>query len=228
MIGTVFNTVMIIIGSLVGGFLKERFPKRLQESLLTTMGLVAVLIGIETFVTNQVNSEFHVLFIISLAVGTVIGEFARLQERIDHKLSTKKGADFASGFVTAILLFCIGTLSIIGPIQAATTHQYTFLLINGVLDGITSIVLSATFGMGIIWAAPVLFCWQSLFYIVGLVLQNTIPESLLTEIMIVGGVLIFASGLSMLDIKKISTLNLLPSLVVPIIVFLLGMAFHVI
>ena len=220
MLGTVFNTAMIIIGSLIGGFLKERFPKRLQESLLTTMGLVAVLIGIETFVTNQVKSEFHVLFILSLAIGTVIGEGLKLQQRVDQHLGKKTGSDFASGFVTAMLLFCIGTLSIVGPIQAATTHEYTFLLINGVLDGITSIVLSATFGLGIIWVAPILFCWQSLFYIVGLVLQNTIPENLLTEIMIVGGVLIFASGLSMLNIKKIQTLNLLPALVIPILVFI--------
>ena len=220
MLGTVFNTAMIIIGSLVGGFLKERFPKRLQASLLTTMGLVAVLIGIETFVTNQVKSEFHVLFILSLAIGTVIGEGLKLQQRVDQHLGKKTGSDFASGFVTAMLLFCIGTLSIVGPIQAATTHEYTFLLINGVLDGITSIVLSATFGLGIIWVAPILFCWQSLFYIVGLVLQNTIPENLLTEIMIVGGVLIFASGLSMLNIKKIQTLNLLPALVIPILVFI--------
>lgn len=220
MLGTVFNTAMIIIGSLVGGFLKERFPKRLQESLLTTMGLVAVLIGIETFVTNQVKSEFHVLFILSLAIGTVIGEGLKLQQRVDQHLGQKTGSDFASGFVTAMLLFCIGTLSIVGPIQAATTHEYTFLLINGVLDGITSIVLSATFGLGIIWVAPILFGWQSLFYIVGLVLQNTIPENLLTEIMIVGGVLIFASGLSMLNIKKIQTLNLFPALVIPILVFI--------
>ncbi|EOT48588.1 MULTISPECIES: DUF554 domain-containing protein [Enterococcus] len=220
MLGTVFNTTMIIIGSLVGGFLKERFPKRLQESLLTTMGLVAVLIGIETFVTNQAKSEFHVLFILSLAIGTVIGEGLKLQQRVDQHLGQKTGSDFASGFVTAMLLFCIGTLSIVGPIQAATTHEYTFLLINGVLDGITSIVLSATFGLGIIWVAPILFGWQSLFYIVGLVLQNTIPENLLTEIMIVGGVLIFASGLSMLNIKKIQTLNLLPALVIPILVFI--------
>lgn len=220
MLGTVFNTAMIIIGSLVGGFLKERFPKRLQESLLTTMGLVAVLIGIETFVTNQAKSEFHVLFILSLAIGTVIGEGLKLQQRVDQHLGQKTGSDFASGFVTAMLLFCIGTLSIVGPIQAATTHEYTFLLINGVLDGITSIVLSATFGLGIIWVAPILFGWQSLFYIVGLVLQNTIPENLLTEIMIVGGVLIFASGLSMLNIKKIQTLNLLPALVIPILVFI--------
>ena len=220
MLGTVFNTAMIIIGSLIGGVLKERFPKRLQESLLTTMGLVAVLIGIETFVTNQVKSEFHVLFILSLAIGTVIGEGLKLQQRVDQHLGKKTGSDFASGFVTAMLLFCIGTLSIVGPIQAATTHEYTFLLINGVLDGITSIVLSATFGLGIIWVAPILFCWQSLFYIVGLVLQNTIPENLLTEIMIVGGVLIFASGLSMLNIKKIQTLNLLPALVIPILVFI--------
>lgn len=220
MLGTVFNTTMIIIGSLVGGFLKERFPKRLQESLLTTMGLVAVLIGIETFVTNQAKSEFHVLFILSLAIGTVIGEGLKLQQRVDQHLGQKTGSDFASGFVTAMLLFCIGTLSIVGPIQAATTHEYTFLLINGVLEGITSIVLSATFGLGIIWVAPILFGWQSLFYIVGLVLQNTIPENLLTEIMIVGGVLIFASGLSMLNIKKIQTLNLLPALVIPILVFI--------
>ena len=105
-----------------------------------------------------------------------------------------------------------------GPIKAALQHDYTFLLTNGGLDFITSIVLSATFGLGIMWAAVVLFCWQGGLYLLALLFQSALSTTLLNELTIIGGILILASGLSVLEIKKINTLNLLPALLVPPIV----------
>jgi len=94
-------------------------------------------------------------------------------------------------------------------------HDYTFLFTNGMLDGITSIVLASTFGFGIAIAAGVLFLWQGSIYVLAVVLRSALSTTLINEITIVGGILILASGLGLLNIKKINTLNLLPALLVP-------------
>lgn len=126
-----------------------------------------------------------------------------------------KGSNLAKGLSTAILLYCFGTLSILGPIESALHGDHTYLFTNAILDGITSIVLSSTFGMGIAIAAGVLFCWQGgIFLLANLIAPYLTPE-LLTEISLVGGVLILSSGLSILNIKQFKTLNLLPALLVP-------------
>lgn len=127
-------------------------------------------------------------------------------------------SDLSVELATAVLLYCFGSLSILGPINAALHHDYTFLLTNATLDLITSIVLGATYGIGIAWSAAVLFCWQGGLYILVLLLRTALSVSLLNELMIVGGVLIFASGLGVLEIKKINTLNFLPALLIPPVV----------
>lgn len=216
--GTLFNVSTIIIGSLIGGFLRERFPVRFQTILLQAMGLVAIAIGLHTTVVNLEKSQYPIVFILSLAIGAVIGESLQLQQRINSKIDQRTNGSLASGLTTAVLLFCIGSLSILGPIQAAINQDYTFLITNGVLDGITSIVLAATFGFGIMWAALVLFIWQGSIYLVAFLFQQSLDPTLFVEPMIIGGILIFASGLAILKIKELPTLNLLPGLFVSMII----------
>ncbi|MFR4285744.1 MAG: DUF554 domain-containing protein [Enterococcus italicus] len=216
--GTLFNVSTIIIGSLIGGFLRERFPVRFQTILLQATGLVAIAIGLHTTVVNLEKSQYPIVFILSLAIGAVIGESLQIQQRMNSKIDQGTNGSLASGLTTAVLLFCIGSLSILGPIQAAINHDYTFLITNGVLDGITSIVLAATFGFGIMWAALVLFIWQGSIYLVAFLFQQSLDPTLFVEPMIIGGILIFASGLAILKIKELPTLNLLPGLFVSMII----------
>lgn len=216
--GTLFNVSTIIIGSLIGGFLRERFPVRFQTILLQATGLVAIAIGLHTTVVNLEKSQYPIVFILSLAIGAVIGESLQIQQRMNSKIDQGTNGSLASGLTTAVLLFCIGSLSILGPIQAAINHDYTFLITNGVLDGITSIVLAATFGFGIMWAALVLFIWQGSIYLVAFLFQQWLDPTLFVEPMIIGGILIFASGLAILKIKELPTLNLLPGLFVSMII----------
>lgn len=216
--GTLFNVSTIIIGSLIGGFLRERFPVRFQTILLQAMGLVAIAIGLHTTVVNLEKSQYPIVFILSLAIGAVIGESLQIQQRMNSKIDQGTNGSLASGLTTAVLLFCIGSLSILGPIQAAINHDYTFLITNGVLDGITSIVLAATFGFGIMWAALVLFIWQGSIYLMAFLFQQSLDPTLFVEPMIIGGILIFASGLAILKIKELPTLNLLPGLFVSMII----------
>ncbi|QGX69789.1 DUF554 family protein [Lactiplantibacillus plantarum] len=218
MIGTIFNTSMILAGCLVGSIFKKGIKPAYHAILLQALGLAACVIGINAVLQRMPQSKYPVLFIVSLAIGGLIGQALDIQGHFDRWVGRLAGGNLAEGLATAVLLYCIGSLSILGPIEAALKHDYTFLFTNGMLDGITSIVLASTFGFGIAIAAGVLFCWQGSLYVLALILKGALSAALLNEITIVGGILILASGLGMLKIKQFSTLNLLPALLVPPIV----------
>ena len=118
---------------------------------------------------------------------------------------------------TGILLFCIGTLSILGPIQSALYGDHTYLLTNATLDFVTSMVLASTYGIGMALTAIVLFCWQGGIYLLARALGSFMTPDMMKELSIVGGFLIFGSGLSILGIKDCKTMNMLPSLVIPVV-----------
>lgn len=228
MIGTIANTAAIIIGSLVGGTVRHGLKERYQAILFVAMGLAATGLGINAVVQNMPNSTYPVLFIVSLALGGVIGTALDLDGRfnrlVDKHSKGDEGDDKPSlgrGLSTAIMLFCIGTLSILGPINSALYGDETFLFTNAMLDLVTSMVLASTFGFGIAIAAGVLFCWQGSIFLLATFLSPLLSNGLMCEISIVGGFLIFASGLSILKIKEISAMNLLPGLFIPPIWFAL-------
>lgn len=221
MIGTIANTCAILVGSAAGGAVRHGLKEKYQNILYTAMGLAATGLGINAVVQNMPNSSYPVLFIASLALGGVAGTALDLDGRFNRLVDKhSKGADdgtpsLGRGLSTAIMLFCIGTLSILGPINSALYGDETFLFTNAMLDLVTSMVLASTFGFGIAIAAGVLFCWQGAIYLLASVLAPLLSGGLMVEISIVGGFLIFASGLSILKIKEISAMNLLPALFVP-------------
>ncbi|MFJ5792656.1 DUF554 domain-containing protein [Lysinibacillus sp. NPDC093197] len=220
MFGTIFNTMMIIIGSIVGSVFKNGIKDDYHNILMQAMGLAAMGLGINALVQHLPSSKYPVLFIVSLAVGGLIGQKLNLESKFNALVNKYSKGNLAEGLSTAILLFCIGTLSILGPVEAALKGDYTYLLANGILDGITSIVLATTFGIGIAISGIVLFVWQGSIYLIAILMGSSINNDLLNELTIIGGILILASGLSILGIKKFNTLNLLPALLIPVIVFL--------
>ncbi|MED4040195.1 DUF554 domain-containing protein [Niallia taxi] len=226
MFGTFFNVGMIIAGSIIGSIFKKGIKDEYHSILMQAMGLVAMGLGINAIIQHLPSSKYPVLFIVSLAIGGIIGQKLDLETRFNALVNKYSKGNLAEGLSTAILLFCIGSLSILGPVEAALKGDYTYLLANGMLDGITSIVLASTFGIGIAVAAIVLFCWQGSIYLIALLMENSLSNALLNEITIVGGILILASGLSILGIKKCNTLNLLPSLLIPPLVFLIMHVLH--
>lgn len=220
MLGTIVNVGAIFVGSFIGGTMQKALPQKIQETLFIAMGLSAFFIGVNAVIKNMAVSQTPLLFIISLALGAVIGTLFNLEENF-QKFTIKFGKNtLAKGLSTAILLFCIGTLSILGPIESALHHDHTFLFTNAMLDFITSIVLSATYGYGIMLSAFVLFIWQGSIYWGAMYLSHFLQGAVLTELSIIGGVLIAASGLGILEIKNCKTLNLLPAFFIPIIYFL--------
>ena len=219
LIGTIANAAAICAGSFLGSKLKQGIGAHYKAILMDAMGLAATVLGIRSAVLAMPDSQLPVLFIVSLAAGGLIGTRLQLADAFERLVSKFPGqSDLAQGLSTAILLFCAGTLSILGPMQSALQGDHTYLFTNAILDGITSIVLSSTFGFGIAAAAGVLFCWQGGIYLLARFIEPWITAPLLTELSIVGGILILSSGLNILNLKKFETLNLLPALAVPAIV----------
>lgn len=221
MIGTIFNTSTILIGSVAGSLFRKSIGEKQQKVMFDAMGLAAAGIGINSIVNNMPDSKYPVLFIVSLAIGSLLGNFLDFDGKF-QKLVSRTGNDgLGQGLSTAILLFCIGTLSILGPIQSALNGDNTYLFTNGTLDLVTSMVLASTYGIGIAAAAAVLFLWQGAIYVCAGFLGGFISPEFMTELSIVGGFLIAASGITILEIKKFKTMNMLPALLVPAAFFLL-------
>lgn len=217
MIGTIVNCSTIIAGSITGSVLKRGIPESYHAIVMQAMGLAVTALGVNSIVEYLPKSRFHILFIVSLVIGGLIGEKLNLEQKFTTLVCKYSKGNLAEGLTTAILLFCIGTLSILGPIESALKGDNTYLFTNAILDGFTSIILASSFGIGITIAAVVLFLWQGFFYCMAGAAASFITPELLTEISIIGGLLILSSGLSILGIKKFSTMNFIPALLVPVI-----------
>lgn len=221
MIGTIVNTATIITGSLIGSVVNKGIKEEYQGALFNAMGLAALMLGINAVVGHMPESQYPVLFIASLAIGSLIGSMIDLDGRFKRLTGRFASSNLGEGLSTAILLFCIGTLSIVGPIESAVNGNHTYLFTNATLDFVSSMVLASTYGIGIAIAGVVLFCWQGAIYLGASFLSVFLSDALMAEISIVGGVLIATSGLSILKIKDCKTMNMLPSLLVPAVWFLI-------
>lgn len=227
MIGTFVNVGAIVVGSIVGGLFKKALNEKISGGLMDAMGLAALGLGLNSVVQNMPKSESPVLFIVSLAIGCIIGTLLKLDERVKRLTDRNDGnnslgggnlggSNLGQGIIIGCLIFCIGTLSILGPVQSALFGDHTFLFTNASLDLVTSMVLATTYGMGIALAAAVLLIWQGSIYLLTMAVGNVISDEMMVEISIVGGFLIAMSGLAIMRIKDFRTLNYLPALLVPV------------
>lgn len=247
MLGTIVNTCTIVAGSVVGALLHRGLGERYKTVLYDGLGLASVAIGLNAVVGHLSRSEYPVLFIVAIALGGVVGtrldidgRFHRLVERTRRGkgVADDDGEDgaavalrcdgshgsLADGLATAALLYCIGPLSMLGPVISALQGDNTFLFTNATLDLVSSVVFASTYGIGMVLAAPVLFVWQGAFYVVATVASTAVGDALMAELLIVGGLMIAGSGLKLLGLKDCRVLNFLPALLVPVLFFFLRWA----
>lgn len=233
MLGTIVNTCTIIIGSIVGTVLHRGIKEKYKRVLYDGLGLASLAIGLNATITHLPKSQYPVLFIISMALGGIIGTRLDINGRFHRLVDRKKSSteaensssgnksSLADGLSTAILLYCIGPLSMLGPVISALKGDNTFLFTNATLDLVSSIVFASTYGIGMILAAPVLFLWQGMFWLVAHLSSQAVSDALMSELLIVGGLMITGSGLALLNLKDCKTLNFLPALAVPVIWFVI-------
>ena len=225
MLGTIVNTCTIVVGTLIGVALHKGIKEKYKNVLYDALGLACFAIGLNAVVTNLPKSQYPVLFIAAMAIGSVVGVALDLNGRfhrlVDRKSKKGDGSGLADGLATATLVYCIGPLSMLGPVISALQGDNTFLFTNATLDLVTATIFGSTYGVGMLLAAPVLFLWQGLFYGVATLSSTAVSEALMAELLIVGGLLITGSGLSLLRIKDCHVLNMLPALLVPPLWFFL-------
>ncbi len=215
MLGTLVNVCTIIVGSTFGAILKRKLDTRFQENLFNAMGICAVMVGISSCMNGVSSGGSLVQLIINMSLGCVLGTSLRLHDRFlgfTNKFSHSH--NLGEGLVTASLLFCVGALSFLGPIQSALYNDNTLLFTNASLDFVTALAMATTYGIGIALVAIILFVYQGLIYLITLSLAQALPDYILNNITTTGGPLIVMSGICLLQLKNIKTTDFLPALLI--------------
>jgi uncharacterized membrane protein YqgA involved in biofilm formation len=218
MFGTIVNSLAIISGCIIGMILKGHFPKRISAILFQGIGLVTLVIGMQM----AIKAQEIILIILSVVFGGIIGEVIDIEKRLDRwgekiKLIFKqqKGKEkFTEGFITASLLYCVGSMAVMGAIEEGINGNPDILLAKSALDGISSIIFTASFGIGVLFSTIPVFLYQGTITQVAIIVKNWITVDMINEMTAVGGILILGLALGILEIKKLKIANLLPSLLI--------------
>ena len=227
MLAILINAVAIILGSAIGALARKGIREKYINVLNTAMGLAALVPGVNVAMNNMSKSEYPVLFIFCLSLGGLLGTLLRLDQRMEKATSVMgKGANVTEGITTAVLLCCVGTLAIMGPVNAALNGDNTFLMTLATMNFVTMIVIASSYGFAVSVTSIIVLVWLSSIYGIAKVSQSFISQELITEVSIVGGVLIAASGLGVMHIKDCKTINLLPALIMPMLFFLFRKLFY--
>ncbi|MFO7967980.1 MAG: DUF554 domain-containing protein [Archaeoglobaceae archaeon] len=222
MLGTVINATAIVIASIAGILLGSRLNEELKESLISALGLAVILIGLSMALETQ-----NVLVVIaSMLIGTAIGEMIGIEKWLDkgaNRIEARfEGSRFTDGFVSSTLLFCVGSLAIVGPIQEGLTGDTSILMAKSMLDGIAAMALSSTLGIGVLFSSVSVLIYQGFFTLLASSMSAYATEQIITEVTATGGLLITAIGIKLLQIRNLKIGNMLPAVfVAPILTPLL-------
>ena len=218
MIGSIINATAVIIGGILGLLIHTKLPKHITNTTFQAIGLFTIVLG----VSMAIQTTHFLAMVLSLVTGSILGSLLHLDTaitKIGEYLKTKTGStnsQFSEGFITSFLLFCMGSLTILGAIEEGLGQSPTLLFSKSVLDGFSSIALAATMGAGVIFSAIPLLLYQGGITVATSIFHQSLSQLLITELSAVGGVLLVGLGIDILKIKKISVLNMLPSLAIMI------------
>lgn len=230
MLGTIANTLAIIAGSLLGLLFSKGIGNNYKEIILSGVGLSVVLIGVKSAL---VSGDLMVV-IFSMVIGALLGEALKIENQLQaigtflEKKVAAKSSDtksFARGFVTASLVFCVGSMAIVGSLESGLTGNHQTLFAKSVLDGVTSVIFASTMGLGVMFSSIAVFLYQGLITVTaGFMKSYLVPETI-AQMTSVGGLLIMAIGLNMLKITAIRVGNMLPAIFLPLAYFALRQVF---
>jgi uncharacterized protein len=217
--GTIVNASTVIAGSLLGYFFHSKLPQRIVKVIFQAIGLFTIYIGITmTMKTHQI-----LILIFSMVLGAAVGEWIDIERYINRfgdwvKLKIKSGNEtFTEGMVTAFLLFCMGSMTILGAFEEGTMAKSDLLIAKSVMDAFSSLALASALGIGVAFSVIPLFIFQGGLTLLAAWLGNLMPEAVVNEMSAVGGLMLVGLGFSIMDIKKIKVVNMLPALVFAII-----------
>ena len=230
--GTIINAIAIVVATFVGMLFKKQLSEDLKETLMFILGLVIFVLAFGWFLSdfivvdgNIVSTSGELLVLGSLVIGTMIGtkididgRIIRLSERVEHKYNLPP---LAKGFVSGTLIFCVGALAILGPINEVVHNDLTLLLLKSILDFVTAMMLATVFGIGVAFSAVSVLVYQGTIGLLAFQADAFLTPEMWTGISMVGNIIIIAIGINFMAIKKIKVANMLPSLLIPIIYYVI-------
>jgi uncharacterized protein len=212
--GTLINAAAVIVGSAIGLVIHNRLPDRISRIAFQAIGLFTLFLGI----SMASKTSNYLIMILSIVSGSIIGEaidIERIMDRVSEIVKRwvrSKNSNFTEGFVTSFLLFCMGSMTILGAIEEGLGGKPSLLLAKSVLDGFSSIALSASLGAGVLFSTLPLIVYQGAITIFAGSLHGVLTPNLINEVTAVGGLLLIGLGINILKIRELRILNMLPGL----------------
>lgn len=227
MLGTIVNCIAIIAGSIVGLFLKKGIPEKYNVTIMQALGLSVILVGMK----SALGCNDLLIIIVSLGIGSFLGELIGIEaflKRIGDYLQSKFSKaenDISKGFVTASLMYCVGSMSIVGALESGLAGNHSTLFAKAALDGIVAIILTSSIGIGVLLSSAAVLVYQGGITLAAGSVKSLLIPSVISQMSGVGGLLIIALGLNMIRKDKINVGNMLPSIFIPLIYFIISKLF---
>lgn len=223
MIGTIVNTAAVAAGGIIGIFLKKKMPERVTSIYFQAIGLFTMAIGMSMAVKME-----HILIVVaSLALGSLLGEWMNIENWVNSlgenfKQRFRIGSEqFSEGLTTAFLLFCVGSMTILGTIQEGTGGSPDLLYTKSLMDFFSSMLLASAFGVSVALSAIPLFIFQASLTLIAMFAGSFFTPGIILELTSVGGILLVGLGLNILHISNLRVMNMLPALVVVVIILVI-------
>ncbi len=223
MIGTIVNTAAVAAGGIIGILLKKKMPERVTSIYFQAIGLFTMAIGMSMAVKME-----HILIVVaSLALGSLLGEWMNIENRVNtlgenFKQRFRIGSEqFSEGLTTAFLLFCVGSMTILGTIQEGTGGSPDLLYTKSLMDFFSSMLLASAFGVSVALSAIPLFIFQASLTLIAMFAGSFFTPEIILELTSVGGILLVGLGLNILHISNLRVMNMLPALVVVVIMLVI-------
>lgn len=225
MLGTWVNVGTVLLGGTIGLLIKKGLSDKMGDALMKGLALCTLYIGI----SGSLKGQDPLKLIISMVVGTLIGEALDLDGKV-HKLGSWVENRFAKsdgktsvaeGFVTASLLFCVGAMTIVGSLQSGLTGDHTMLFTKSLLDFVSSMIFASSLGIGVLFSAGFVLAFQGSITLLAGVISPFLGDIAIAEMTCVGSVLIIGLGLNMLGVTKLKIMNHLPAIFLPILLCLI-------
>ncbi len=217
--GSIANAFLIICGSLAGLALRSRIPRKILELPVQGMALFIISLG----VGMAIKTEHPLSVISSIALGSLAGELIGIEaafERISARIEKRMGGSdnsFSSGFVTASLMYCTGSMAVLGSFEEGLGGYPSLLLAKSLLDGLISVAMAASLGMGVLCSSLPVFVYQAALTLAAGWIQPFMSDAAVVEMSAAGGLMLMAIGVNLLGFMKIRVMNMLPGLVFAVI-----------
>ena len=223
MIAVLVNTMTVLVGSLLGILLRRRLKEKLQAAVMKALALCTAVIGISSAIATQ----NLLCVIICMVLGTALGELIRIDDGIEHAGDIIKGklfrtkntqSRFTEGFVSACILFCIGSMTIVGSLEAGINHSYSIIYAKSTMDFVSSMAFGAAMGLGVTCSAAFVLVFQGALTLLASLVGPALSDAVVTEMSAVGGVILIGMAINMLGLGKerIKVANMLPAIFLPI------------